>query len=401
LSPDDGLHTYDLRMTSFGPDRLQSILPAPRGREKSAVKSAFGLLVQWYRRPDQFDSFNRYLATKGLELAVRLLVIGSLTTVIIAMTMLRFSDAGVHSHVTSVVNAVIIAATGAVIVLFCLLPEITRRWSYFFVAYCEVGVFVGVFLNSDPFIGLIQCVLFVLIGGYIAYFHNARLQAFHMAFSIVVLALIGRKVAIYADPALATALCLIIATGIVVIPFACQFVLSLLGSDADSSDVDPLTGLLNRRGLQRAVVEMGATGRASSKSSYVVAIVDVDSFKIVNDSHGHEEGDLVLRQIADRLRWCGSENALFARFGGDEFVLVDTIDVGAAPAFEDSLRRHLRIDDRDPAVTTSVGVAITSAEWSSIISDEELTDLFRVADASMYRAKAAGGDQVVMWDGKQ
>lgn len=401
MSPDDGLHTYDLRMTSFGPDRLQSILPAPRGREKSAVKSAFGLLVQWYRRPDQFDSFNRYLATKGLELAVRLLVIGSLTTVIIAMTMLRFSDAGVHSHVTSVVNAVIIAVTGAVIVLFCLLPEITRRWSYFFVAYCEVGVFVGVFLNSDPFIGLIQCVLFVLIGGYIAYFHNARLQAFHMAFSIVVLALIGRKVAIYADPALATALCLIIATGIVVIPFACQFVLSLLGSDADSSDVDPLTGLLNRRGLQRAVVEMGATGRASSKSSYVVAIVDVDSFKTVNDSHGHEEGDLVLRQIADRLRWCGSENALFARFGGDEFVLVDTIDVGAAPAFEDSLRRHLRIDDRDPAVTTSVGVAITSAEWSSIISDEELTDLFRVADASMYRAKAAGGDQVVMWDGKQ
>jgi diguanylate cyclase (GGDEF)-like protein len=401
LSPDDGLRTYDLRMTSFGPDRLQSILPAPRGREKSAVKSAFGLLVQWYRRPDQFDSFNRYLATKGLELAVRLLVIGSLTTVIIAMTMLRFSDAGVHSHVTSVVNAVIIAATGAVIVLFCLLLEITRRWSYFFVAYCEVGVFVGVFLNSDPFIGLIQCVLFVLIGGYIAYFHNARLQAFHMAFSIVVLALIGRKVAIYADPALATALCLIIATGIVVIPFACQFVLSLLGSDADSSDVDPLTGLLNRRGLQRAVVEMGATGRASSKSSYVVAIVDVDSFKTVNDSHGHEEGDLVLRQIADRLRWCGSENALFARFGGDEFVLVDTIDVGAAPAFEDNLRRHLRIDDRDPAVTTSVGVAITSAEWSSIISDEELTELFRVADASMYRAKAAGGDRVVMWDGKE
>ncbi|MDN5547851.1 MAG: GGDEF domain-containing protein, partial [Rhodococcus sp. (in: high G+C Gram-positive bacteria)] len=145
-------------MTSFGQDRLQSILPAPRGREKSAVKSAFDLLVQWYRRPDQFDSFNRYLATKGLELAVRLLVIGSLTTVIVAMTLLRFSDAGVHNHVTSVVNAVIIAVTIAVIVLFCLLPEITRRWSYFFVAYCEVGVFVGVFLNHDPFIGLIQCV---------------------------------------------------------------------------------------------------------------------------------------------------------------------------------------------------------------------------------------------------
>ena len=99
----------------------------------------------------------------------------------------------------------------------------------------------------------------------------------------------------------------------------------------------------------------------------------------------------------------GTKKAIsyFARFGGDEFVLVDTIDVGAAPAFEDNLRRHLRIDDRDPVVTTSVGVAITSAEWSSIISDEELTELFRVADASMYRAKAAGGDQVVMWDGKQ
>ncbi|MFE4503018.1 diguanylate cyclase [Rhodococcus sp. NPDC056743] len=383
-------------MTSFGADRSQEILPAPREREQSALRSAIALLVQWFRRPDQFDSFTRYLASKGLELSVRLIVINSLASVVVAMSLLRFSDAGVHNHVTSVVNGVIIAVTVGMIVLFSLLPTLTRKWSYLFVVYAELGVVIGVFLNRDPFIGLIQCIVFALIGGYIAYFHNARLQTAHMILASVVLVLIARQVAVSEDPALAIALSLVVATGIVVIPFASQFVLSILGSDAESSDVDPLTGLLNRRGLQRAIDEFGVGGRNSHDLSCVVVIVDVDKFKTVNDSYGHEQGDLVLREFAVRLRRCGTSHALSARFGGDEFVLVDMIGKRAGPALAENLRRNMRLLDNDPVVTTSIGMAMPSSVLSGYVSEVELAGLFRLADAAMYEAKASGGDRVVV-----
>lgn len=383
-------------MTSFGADRSHEILPAARERDQSALRSAIALLVQWFRRPDQFDSFTRYLASKGLEVAVRLIVISSCVAVVVAMLLLRFSEAGVHNQVTSVINAVIIAGTVGMIVLFSLLPALTRKWSYLFVAYAELGVVVGVFLNRDPFIGLIQCIVFVLVGGYIAYFHNARLQTAHMVLSGVILVLIARQVAVYEDPALAIALSLVVAASIVVIPFASQFVLSILGSDAESSDVDPLTGLLNRRGLQRSVEEWGVAEVNSRGLSCVVVIVDVDNFKTVNDSYGHEQGDMVLREFAVRLRRCGSSHALFSRFGGDEFVLVDMIGKRAELELEENLRRHMRLPDSVPVVTTSIGIAIPSTSRSTDISQVELAGLFRLADAAMYQAKASGGDRVIV-----
>jgi diguanylate cyclase (GGDEF)-like protein len=383
-------------MTSFGADRSHEILPAARERDQSALRSAIALLVQWFRRPDQFDSFTRYLASKGLEVAVRLIVISSCVAVVVAMLLLRFSEAGVHNQITSVINAVIIAGTVGMIVLFSLLPALTRKWSYVFVAYAELGVVVGVFLNRDPFIGLIQCIVFVLVGGYIAYFHNARLQTAHMVLSGVILVLIARQVAVYEDPALAIALSLVVAASIVVIPFASQFVLSILGSDAESSDVDPLTGLLNRRGLQRSVEEWGVAEVNSRGLSCVVVIVDVDNFKTVNDSYGHEQGDMVLREFAVRLRRCGSNHALFSRFGGDEFVLVDMIGKRAELELEENLRRHMRLPDSVPVVTTSIGIAIPSTSRSTDISQVELAGLFRLADAAMYQAKASGGDRVIV-----
>lgn len=372
------------------------ILPEPRGRERPDPLSGPRMLVTWFRGPDHFDRFNRYLASKGLELAVRSVVLLSLLAVTLVLVLLRFSESGVHNTVTSVVNGVLIAATVAMIVPFATLPVITRRWSFGFLVYAQLGATIGVFANRDPFVGLIECVVFVMTGGYIAYFHNARLQVAHLCWVAVVLALIGRQVAIAADPALAVALSLLIATGIVVIPFACQFVLSILGPDAESSDIDPLTGLLNRRGLQRAVENLAVTGGDAHEFSYVVVIVDVDDFKSVNDSRGHDHGDEVLRAVADELRACGGGRSLTARFGGDEFVLVDMIDAGTEQELEDRVGRHMRIVRRELVVTTSIGIAVAPPGWSRLVSDDELAELFRLADASMYRAKAAGGACVMV-----
>lgn len=142
---------------------------------------------------------------------------------------------------------------------------------------------------------------------------------------------------------------------------------------------------------------MGGVTEANSRGlSCVVVIVDVDNFKTVNDSYGHEQGDIVLREFAVRLRRCGSNHALFSRFGGDEFVLVDMIGKRAELELEENLRRHMRLPDNVPVVTTSIGIAIPSTSTSSYVSEVELAGLFRLADAAMYQAKASGGDRVIV-----
>lgn len=389
-------HTYALRMTWFGPGGRQVIVPVRRGTPQADWRTALGLLVQWFKRPDPFDTFTRYIASKGLELWGRLLLICSLLSVAVTMALLRFSDQGIHNEVTSVINAMIIVATLLMIIPFVCIPTFTRRWSYVFLVYAEIGVPAGIFLNKNPLVGLLQCSVFGLFGAYIAFFHSSRVQTAHMIFAVIVLLVIGYQVAEYMDPALAVSLGFLIFSSITVVPFTCQFMLSLLGTDAENSELDPLTGLLNRRGLQRAVDERGVAAIPPREASYVVAIVDIDNFKRVNDTLGHEAGDQVLRELAERLRECGGNHALVSRFGGDEFVLVDTVPVGSEEQLTKDFARKLRLDNRDPVVTTSVGIAIASTTRLTLDAEGVLAELFRIADEAMYRAKSSGGDQVLL-----
>lgn len=144
---------------------------------------------------------------------------------------------------------------------------------------------------------------------------------------------------------------------------------------------DPLTGLLNRDGLQRALTTV-ATG-------YALGVVDVDRFKDVNDRHGHDVGDSLLRGLASLLAH-GRSTDLVSRWGGDEIVVVmpGTTAEGAAVRLErvlDECRATLRAGD--DALTFSAGV-------TEVEPDGDLLDAVRVADQAMYAAKAAGRARV-------
>jgi diguanylate cyclase (GGDEF)-like protein len=155
---------------------------------------------------------------------------------------------------------------------------------------------------------------------------------------------------------------------------------------------DALTGLANRRYiLSQLNAQVSAARRHGRPVS--VAIVDVDHFKAVNDSHGHEAGDRVLvavaKALADHLR---AEDQL-GRLGGEEFlaVLPDTDDA-AAERVTEKLRCEVgRVvvehDDAEISVTASIGVAT----WAG----EEPAALLRRADDALYAAKAAGRDRAL------
>ncbi|WP_370327814.1 putative bifunctional diguanylate cyclase/phosphodiesterase [Euzebya sp.] len=155
---------------------------------------------------------------------------------------------------------------------------------------------------------------------------------------------------------------------------------------------DPLTGLRNRAQLVRRLEAILAGGGAAAGVS--VLLIDVDRFKVINDSLGHQVGDRVLVAVADRLRAVAGSDAVF-RFGGDEFVVVVPRDAGDPSAYGERIRAALAatiaVDGRDLQVSGSVGVATATAAV-------EPTALIRDADIALYRAKELGRDRVVCFD---
>jgi diguanylate cyclase (GGDEF)-like protein len=153
--------------------------------------------------------------------------------------------------------------------------------------------------------------------------------------------------------------------------------------------LDPLTGLLNRASLEARVVEIEEQARLTGGALSLI-VLDLDRFKQVNDSHGHERGDAVLRDTAYEIRKSLRSFELVYRIGGEEF-LVLLPGVGLAQAEEVAERVRLAIGDARPGdleLTVSAGVA---AGAGTDISYEEL---FRAADAALLLAKRSGRDQV-------
>ena len=155
---------------------------------------------------------------------------------------------------------------------------------------------------------------------------------------------------------------------------------------------DPLTALPNRVLLMDRLSQALVNQRSHSNNRIAVLFLDVDSFKMINDSLGHEAGDRLLVAVGARLAEVAGPLDTVARFGGDEFVIAcpeiageDDV-VGIAEAVIRSIRQpFVGVDDTDVFVTVSIGIAI--ATDPSTTPDE----LIRDADVAMYRAKERGG----------
>lgn len=152
---------------------------------------------------------------------------------------------------------------------------------------------------------------------------------------------------------------------------------------------DALTGLPNRRQLDERLAEAIARSRRSSRR-LALMFLDIDHFKSINDSLGHQGGDTVLKEFADRLRACVRVTDTVARLAGDEFVvLLEGLNVaeeaeGVARKIISSMTTPVMVGDMPLNVTTSIGVVVSAAG-----QDDAASLMFR-ADEALYRAKRAG-----------
>jgi diguanylate cyclase (GGDEF)-like protein len=152
---------------------------------------------------------------------------------------------------------------------------------------------------------------------------------------------------------------------------------------------DPLTGLPNRAMFEERAREAVARAQRRSETAALL-FLDLDHFKEINDSVGHEVGDEFLRATAERLRGCVRGEDFVARIGGDEFcILLQGLAepreaAGVAQKVVEMLGRPCRIGAHELASGTSVGIACTPQDST------DAGELLRLADAAMYRAKDAG-----------
>ncbi len=170
---------------------------------------------------------------------------------------------------------------------------------------------------------------------------------------------------------------------------------------------DSLTGLSNRQRFLFRLDRALSNGRRYEGHGFAVIFLDLDRFKLVNDSLGHQAGDRLLRDVADRLRSClrttdtlaryGTEHTM-ARLGGDEFTILlehlqaqgDALRV--AERVRESLAAPFELDGHEVFTSASMGITFGPAGY------QNPTQLLRDADIAMYRAKTAGGGGYAIFD---
>ncbi len=168
-----------------------------------------------------------------------------------------------------------------------------------------------------------------------------------------------------------------------------------------SSTLDDLTKLPNRSAFfWRVKKALEFRQKISANHKFSVLFIDVDRFKVINDSLGHLVGDKFLIAIAEKLSSCIRENDMVARLGGDEFaILLDSLNdldeaILVAKRIQETLVKPLKVEQHELYPSISIGIALSSLGYKAV------EDIVRDADTAMYHAKNNGRSRFVVFDEK-
>jgi len=163
-----------------------------------------------------------------------------------------------------------------------------------------------------------------------------------------------------------------------------------------AANTDALTRIYNRRYFMENAAEMVKSAVKTGQGAYI-AIFDLDHFKNINDTHGHQAGDKVLIDIAGLVNRSIRENDLFARYGGEEFIIL-LMGASESAAWEivERIRKNINqrpvnFEGREIPVSASFGVV-------SVSSGIGLPELIAFADQALYKAKEGGRNQTVFYN---
>ena len=289
---------------------------------------------------------------------------------------------GPGAPVGSVISVVVTLCCGAMSMMW-LRGWPSRRQSVWFILVANACIAASCLVYQSPGMSLLNCTAFAALAGYVAFFHTSRYLAFVLATAAATSVFCAVELAIERGALVALAKLVIIAVGVLAVPFSVHVLVHLLGDEALKSHTDPLTGLRNRRGFHRSARELIYTYDAE-----------------VNDTRGHACGDRILVAVADRLRRTTRGRAVVARVGGEEFLIAEMTRGGEAHAIAERLREEVAAIPG--GATASVGVAsIKRLDAAGSDIRMLLEGLVGIADAAMYEAKRAGGNQTRLAEGSE
>ncbi|MFA4081870.1 GGDEF domain-containing protein [Mycobacteroides salmoniphilum] len=283
---------------------------------------------------------------------------------------------------------------------YTLKKPITYAESITYILYCDVAITVGVCVVTETGIAFLKLVWLVAANTYAFAFHGRLAMAVQAAVTALATGLTIGGAVIRGDssaPALITTVATVILVNAVA-AWAIYLGMAQFAKVARDKDrlarQDELTGLLNRRGLQQACADW--SGDTTGKH-VVVAAIDLNGFKSINDKHGHHAGDQVLQQTAQLLQLLAGPDTWLVRLGGDEFGVVTVVDGNRVLDYQRAVEDALADDIAQ--VDASVGVA--SEELSRIDDSAPVSlaavvaDLLIKADSAMYAAKRYATSQGV------
>lgn len=342
----------------------------------------------WWRDPVDYRWLVRTLEARW-ALGIIKNVVGAGGAVMAVITALNWISSSGPVGAGGIVAALNVTAGTLWAAYWWIAPWPRERRSLLLMVVADVLVTLGCVVDSDRVYGSLGVMLLVVTGGYLTFFHGPRILALHAVWSLLsVLALSALMVAdADGDIALAIAIILTMAAATVVVLPALHFCYWVLRVDALS---DPLTALLNRRGLD---YYLSGWFRSEDGTPICVMTVDLDRFKAVNDTYGHSAGDRVLVKIAACLRSSVAPGAIVARSGGEEFVVIAHLTTPEAITEAERLCRAVAAASEScTPVTASIGVAVAEGDSADRCPER----LLHNSDSAMYRAKQLGGNTVVL-----
>jgi diguanylate cyclase (GGDEF)-like protein len=368
---------------------VDHVTPSPAG-----LGAVFVRMADLWRASDRYSWLTEYLSARGLETRIRAtIVLASIGYSALPLSMV-LSPSGPRDHYAKVITVVAASCVAVSSLMFI------RRWpsragavAFAFIADAATAY---IYLNyQDPLVGLVGCVLFAVIGGYIAVFHCTYVQVVNLVVGLVVATVLG--VSLWQssrDAVLAFNVYVAVVITVAAISMGGHVLVHFFGLDLAAADTDPLTGLLNRRAFDRQAQQLLAAHSLSTPAELCVTMIDIDRFKQLNDIHGHAVGDAALKQVSTLIKDMTLGTAIVARAGGEEFVVVEIGDL------TDTTRRASNLCAAIAAtefrITASIGVAsaVTPFTASDLDRSAVISQLIETADKAMYSAKRAGGSRV-------
>jgi diguanylate cyclase (GGDEF)-like protein len=273
----------------------------------------------------------------------------------------------------------------------------SRSTALAFVFSADIAIAAMVLLDAGWVLGAFGFSFFTMLSVFLVFFDGPKMLAAHIVCIIGTSAGFAVKVAMQSqlDVVDLTAKALLSAALVAGTPLGIQAAIWALRSDANESATDPLTGLLNRRGLHMQVGDLVRDGCVNAH--LMVMVVDLDRFKLINDTFGQAVGDEVLVRTARRIKSAVRGGALVARLGGEEFVIVDIADPDNQERITERVLSAVAAPvDRAPITASVGGTSVSLDRFTSEIDSGPLLDaLIGHADRAMFDAKRHGGNSAI------